>query len=209
MLSMEEFKPNSHKYREEKNSPSVEKKKIKKVISGEVSTKKRPAGKRIAESLISEDISNIKSYVIFDVLIPAIKDTFVDTLITGIEMLFGGESSTRRRHHKSSSNEVTSYTKYYKQDSKNNRTSTRSDRPYNYNEVIFHNRGEAEEVLDCLCGLVDEYGTASVADLYDLVGIPTNWTDNSYGWYDLKTARVEKISRDEWILNLPRTTALN
>ena len=64
---MEEYKSNSHKSKElTKNEPT---KKVVKPIAKATKKKKNA----LAETFISEDASNIKSYILMDVLVPAIK----------------------------------------------------------------------------------------------------------------------------------------
>lgn len=56
--------------------------------------------------------------------------------------------------------------------------------------------------------LIDTYGLASVADLYDLVGKTCEYTDNNYGWNDIRSAAVVRV-RDGYLLKLPRALPLN
>lgn len=60
-------------------------------------------------------------------------------------------------------------------------------------ELIFNSRTEAMEVINKLNDVVDEYGTASVADLYDLSGIVGNYKNNAYGWTDVSSAKVKMV----------------
>ena len=55
--------------------------------------------------------------------------------------------------------------------------------------------------------LLERFDVVSVADLFDMAGISCNYTDNKYGWTDLRNARVERV-RDGYIINLPRATSL-
>ena len=55
--------------------------------------------------------------------------------------------------------------------------------------------------------LIDQYGMVSVGDLYDLVGVTGQYTDNNYGWTDLRTASVVR-TRDGYMIKLPRALAL-
>lgn len=48
----------------------------------------------------------------------------------------------------------------------------------------------------------------SVADLYDLVGINGNYTDNKYGWFNIRTASVVRV-RDGYMIKLPKAVPLN
>ena len=75
-------------------------------------------------------------------------------------------------------------------------------RPANYsvndicktiNDLVFDGRKEAQDVIDFLNELIQRYGEAQVADLYDIVGITTNMRDSRFGWTQLDIANVEKI----------------
>ena len=51
--------------------------------------------------------------------------------------------------------------------------------------------------------IIDMYGRVSVADLYDLVGITGNYTDNNYGWTNLASAEPIRV-RDGYVIKLPK-----
>ena len=52
-------------------------------------------------------------------------------------------------------------------------------------------------------GMLETYGVVSVADMYDLVGITCNYTDNKYGWTNLRNAEPVRV-RDGYMLKLPK-----
>jgi hypothetical protein len=56
--------------------------------------------------------------------------------------------------------------------------------------------------------LTFDYGQASISDLYELVGITANFTDNKWGWTDLRSSSVSR-ARDGYLLNLPRPILLD
>ena len=56
--------------------------------------------------------------------------------------------------------------------------------------------------------LISMYGLVSVADLYELVGITGSYTDNKYGWYDIRSASVVRV-RDGYLLKFPKAIPLN
>ena len=56
--------------------------------------------------------------------------------------------------------------------------------------------------------LIETYGSVSVADMYDLVGISCEYTDNKYGWKNIRTAEPVHV-RDGYMLKLPRALPLN
>ena len=56
--------------------------------------------------------------------------------------------------------------------------------------------------------LLETYDIVSVADLYDLVGKTCNYTDNKYGWTNLRNAEPVRV-RDGWLLKLPKAGPIN
>ena len=80
---MEEYKPNSHKSKEDQKG-AVSEKKVEKVIAGTVKSKKKSEIRKFTDVFISEDIDNVKSYILLDVLIPAIKKAISDVVTNGI-----------------------------------------------------------------------------------------------------------------------------
>lgn len=202
---MEEYKSNSHRSKEVQKVLPTEKK-IEKVVSGTVKSKKKSEIQKFADVFVSEDIDNVKSYILMDVLVPALKAAIIDAVTNGVNMIFYGEAG---RPKKSASSRV-SYGRYYDDkdyDRRNNR-SNRTKNKCNYNDIIFDNRGDAEEVLSGMDDLMDRYGLVSVGDLYDLVGISGDYTDNKYGWTDIRSARVVRV-RDSYMLKLPRALPLD
>ena len=63
-------------------------------------------------------------------------------------------------------------------------------------------REEGEKVIDTLKELLEEYGAVSVADLKDLIGLPSTYRENLRGWTDLKTASLKR-TRYGYYLVLP------
>lgn len=203
---MENYKPNSHKSKEQQAEP-VPEKKIEKVVTGTVKTKKKSGVGKFADVFISEDVANVKSYVLMDVLVPAIKKAISDIVTNGIDMVLYGESG---RTQKRSTASKVSYSRYYDDRLRDRRDPVieRSRSNYSYNDILLDNRGEAEEVLARMDELVATYGMVSVADLNDLVGITGNYTDNNYGWTDIKSAYVQRV-RDGYLLKLPRALPIS
>ena len=162
---MDNYKPNSHKSKEEQKESTSEKK-VEKVISGTAKSKKKNEIQKFADVFISEDVNNVKSYILLDVLIPAIKKAVSDIVTNGIDMILYGESEKTKKNSTSSK---ISYRSYYDNDRNYSYNSSAVKRGYSYDDIILDNRGEAEDVLARMDELVATYGIASVADLYDLV----------------------------------------
>ena len=202
---MEEYKPNSHKSKEAQKE-SIPEKKVEKIITGTVKSKKKSEIQKFTDIFISEDVNNVKSYILLDVLVPAIKKAISDIVTNGIDMiLYGGTGRTKSN---STASKI-SYRSYY--DGGNCRrdySASRTKTGYNYDDIILDNRGEAEDVLSRMDELISTYGLVSVADLYDLVGITGNYTDNKYGWTDIRSAQPIRV-RDGYMLKLPKALPLN
>ena len=199
-----DYKPNSHKSKiDQKEQPNE--KKVQKVVRGKVKTKKKKTS--LKDVFISEDAANVKSYVFMDVLVPAVKKAISDIVRDGIDMILYGEARSR----KSSSNaSYVSYRSYSDRDRREERrySDSRVRSAYSYDDIILENRGEAEDVLTRMDELIDTYGIVSVADMYDLVGISGNYTDNKYGWTNLRNAEPVRV-RDGYMLKLPKPGPIN
>jgi hypothetical protein len=206
-IMTEAFPSNSHRAHDAKEE--TEEKKDQKVITGTVITRKKSFWRKLKDGFLGEDVGSVGSYIIYDVLIPAAKDTLEDLVKGSIEVLLRGEvkgSRTRRDGGRS----YVSYSNYYKSDDRSSRrdTSYVNRARHDFSDIILKSRGEAEEVLSQLVDMVEDYGMASIADLYQMVGVPTNFTDNKYGWDNLSSASVSRV-RDGYMLDLPKAILLD
>lgn len=198
---MDEYKSNSHKSKE---TPPVEKR-VEKVVTGTVRPKQKSNAEKLAELFLPEDVDNFKTYILRDVLIPAGKKALSDVIDI---FLYG----TAGRSKKTTNASKVSYRAYY--DEANGRRDPAPSRPkssYSYDDIVFDNRGEAEEVLMKMEECISTYGMVSVADFYDLVGVTGSFTDQNYGWLNLHTATVVRLRIGEsgYMIKLPRAVPLN
>ena len=204
-MSELDYKPASHKYRAEQKA-AQEKKKVEKVVKGTVKTKKKSDIHKLTDIFISEDVKNVKSYVLMDVLVPAIKKAISDIVRDGIDMILYGESGKSSK--RSTNAGYVSYRDYSSRGGGDRFSDNRVSTGYNYDDIVFETKGDAEDVLTGLDDLIATYTVASVADLYDLIGKSCNYTDNKYGWTNLRNAEVIRV-RDGWKIKLPRAMALD
>ena len=206
---MDNYKPNSHKYKEDNKAGAEERQKFDKITKGAVVTKKKSEINKLKDIFVSEDIKSVKSYILMDVLVPAIKDAIEDIVTNGIRMILRGDTSARRS---SSTASKISYRDYYDGDRRNNdrfRNETRPVTKYSYDDIILESKGEAEAVLDRMGEIIDIYGMVRVADLYDLVGVTGDYTDNKYGWTNISGAKPVRIRDGRYMLDLPRALPIN
>lgn len=177
-------------------------------LHGKATRKKRSLGKRFGDTFLSEDRGDVGEYLIFDVLIPAAKDTLTDLVGRGLEMLLYGEargsykrsSGGRRTGH-------TDYSKYSQTERRRPQTTSRARKTMDFDDIVFDSRADAEKVLDYIIGRLEDYEVVTVADFYDAAEITGDYTDNKWGWYDLSEAYVKR-GRDGFIIILPRPEQL-
>lgn len=208
---MEEYGGNSHKMKDERKAlpdKSSEEKKVEKVINGSAKSKKKGEIQKFADVFISEDVGNVKSYIFMEVLVPAVKKAISDIVTNGVDMILYGET----RQKKNTTTKV-SYGKYYGNNGEQERRSNsyrQSGRTgFDYDEIIFETRGDAEAVLDAMNEIISQYGVVSVGDLYDLAAVSTdNFAVNKYGWTDIAGCKAVRV-RDGYVLKLPKAYPLN
>lgn len=200
---MEDYKSNSDKARTEQQSE----KKIEAVVKGNAKTRKKGEMQKFADVFIAEDANNVKTYIFMEVLVPAIKKAISDIVTNGIDMILYGEAGRTKRNNSASK---VSYRNYYERDSERTRAGSASRRSsFDYDDVIFDTRGDAEAVLDAMNDIISQYGVVSVSDFYDLARVANdNYTINRYGWTNIGGATAVRV-RDGYILKLPRAIPLN
>lgn len=203
-MSVIECKPNSNKYKQEQLNKE-ERPKINKVVSGTVKRSKN-SGSKLADVFISEDVSNVKNYILMDVIVPAVKKAISDVITNGIDMLLYG-SNGRTNANRSTASTI-SYNRYYGRDDHPRTSDPVQTSRYSYDTITLDTRGEAEEVLARMDEIIDTYKMVRVADFYDLVGVTGNYTDNKYGWTNIRNAEVVRV-RDGYRIKLPRALPID
>lgn len=197
---MNEFKPNSHKYRDEQKT--AEERKIEKVVSGTVTTKKKSGVSKFTDVFISEDANNVKSYIVSDVLIPALKKLFSDIVKDGIDMILYGSANRSR-----SSNGVKVSYRSYSDDRKSYDAPAVRNR-LDFDEIVYPDKGTAERVLQEMEYVLDRYRVVTVADMYDMSGLVQPHTSNRYGWTSLRTAETMRV-KEGYVIKLPRAVPID
>lgn len=198
------IQPNSYKSKQNGKEATTERKKVEKVVSGKAITKKKSGVRKLVDIFISEDAGIVKDYIISDAIIPTVKKLFCDIIKDSADIIFGG-GSLRGKKSSIGSNYI-SYDRF-----SDRRDSSRHDDykryGFEYDDIILESKGDAEEVLMQLDALIETYGHATVADLYDMVGKSGPYTLQRYGWTSLRNARSERV-REGYLLKLPRACVI-
>lgn len=215
---MENLPSNSRMTKPADDVKETETKKIERVTTGEALRRKRPLGKRLADTFVGGDAKSVWGYVLFDVLIPAAKDMAADAVSQGVErMLFGEARSTSRRTglRPSGANGHVSYNRYHpgsagyaRRDDPRPQLSRRARAAHDFDEIVLPTRGEAESAIDQMFAVLAQYEQVTVAELYEMVGITPEFTDEKYGWTDIRGAGVTRV-RNGYLLDLPRPISLD
>jgi hypothetical protein len=198
-----DYPGNSNADKEKKANLEVRKKSTTTV---KATKKKKTLGQKFSDVFLCEDMATVKGYILNDVIIPGLKDAFEDIITSSISMMLhgsnGGRPNTRRGNTRSGSG--TLYYQYAKNNNQKSQPNRSGESARNHiDQVVFDSREEANQVLDCMVDYLMDYSTVSVADFYDFANVSSDWTDQKWGWYDLREARVIK-TRDGWELRLPR-----
>ena len=184
-------------------------------LSLELKGKVRKQGliKKFTRYMIEDTIESARERTIADIIIPGLKtlmfDAFTDTLDL---VLFGGSGEVSRGSRKHSNRRRegrTSYDRYYDEKDRRNRSrGSYHDLSNDPDDIILDTRRDAQDVLEELDRTIYKYGQASIADFYDIVGVTSGFTDNKYGWTNIRNAGIRPV-RDGFLIVLPRTQLLD
>ena len=136
-----------------------EKKLITPVVQIDQTKVRKSTGRQFLDSFITRDFSIVKEYLIEDILVPAIKDTIVDTICSAVNMIFKGnpgKSTTTRRWNSVISSSRTDYGSiyrtsdpgYFKRDERSYESPLSRRSTMDYMDIPFTNRADAEAVLE-------------------------------------------------------------
>ena len=212
-MESSEFPPNSEA------SKKIEDKNLKKVTSGEVIRKKKSFRKQFSDVFVAGDPKTAVRYATFDVILPMARDLVWEAISEGFRNLIFGDSR-RYRGSTPPQSGPTGYVQYNRYSgimggqsrpstSSSQRAMSRQGRArHDFDEIVLDSRVEAEEVIDRLFEVVSRYESATVADLYELVGLASSHTDHKWGWTDLHGTGVSRV-RGGFLLDLPEPQPLN
>lgn len=209
---MTEFPSNSRGARPQPPPEPPQQRKVDSVVTGEVQSRKKSLGRKFRDLFIGGDSRTVVHYVISEVLVPQAKDMITEAASRGMEKLIYGESRPGPRR---TGPGPTNYNRYAVRGNnpigrsmREPRLSSETPRSQNIDDILLATRVEAETVLDSLYDILKEYESASVADLYSLVGWSSNFVDQKWGWLQLNGSQVRRV-REGYILELPRPISLD
>lgn len=171
---MGDIKPNSNKWKITK-----------------ATDKKKPPAKVFSK----EDLADIRSNVLNNLIKPILKRALSEIAGGGLDMVKDrvNEQLYGPTWKSKASNRSTPYVSYrnYSKSS----TYTPAARPittaYNFDNITVDTVEEAKDVLTRMDELIDRYGAAKVTDFCEVTHqAPPPYTMNKYGWTSLRTAEI-------------------
>lgn len=192
-----------------------------------------PAGKvtqkeesKIKKAIVGGDATKVKDYIIFDAIIPTIKNVIEDVVCNTVSILLRGETRGSRASRGGYSGGVpatrASYGNYYQEQSVRSREVAPRDR-MSSTTLIFEDYvdpktndcitgvDQANAVLNGLEDVIGRYHAASILDMNDLAGVTSTPSDSNYGWRDVRDIRmatVENLHNGRAELRMPRVQPL-
>lgn len=205
---MEEYKPNSHKSKEEQKA-NVPEKRFEKVITGVVHKKKKAGGIRLRDIFLAGDIQDIKTSIWNDVVVPLTKKALTE----GLDVFLYGRSNRPKNGNTNAAK--FSYDKIYSGSNgyRNppSQSQQRSQNGLDYDSLEFETRGDADSVLDAMNEIISTFDVVSIGDLYDLAGVVNDnyAASNKYGWYSIEGCKSVRTKDGTYVLRLPKATRIN
>ena len=192
-----DYQPNSHRYKAEQEKSTDERKKVEKVVTGVATTKKKSGLDKLFHLFLTEGLPAIKTYVLDDIFIPAGKKALMGTL----DIILNGKNSGGYDQNWSSAPK-TQYRKYSDVPSGKSSGVVTARTHFEYEDVKFPDRGDAELVLRKMKDIYSEFGVVTIAEMYEASGLSYPYTFNRYGWQTLRGAEVVRRG-DGYFITLP------
>lgn len=187
-------------------------KKMAPIVKGPVIQQKPSIMSKLKDSFLGEG-GNVGDFIVFDILVPAFRNTVSDMGFGLIDMFFGGGRNRGRdydnRVMRDRGRSYISYNSVSDRDRRNDRRDVdRGDRArHEFGNIVYTSRAEAEDVLSHLVDLTIEYGEATVAAFYEFSNIESSHTDDRYGWTNLRDAYTDRV-RNGFVIRFPQTRPL-
>lgn len=216
-----EFPANSQNIgKDQRVKPDRPAKDVKKVVTGEVTVKPPSLGKKIKGIFFRGDAKSAAKYVGASVLLPALKNMFFEAYRIGGERMIFGDARDPRMGYYDPSRPRYSYNRPVNEDPRMRSAMLPQQPPYrapsgpmpagrprDTSDIVLHSREDCEQILESLGDIIETHDAASLADFYSMLGLPSTYVENSWGWVSMSGSAIQQV-RDGYMLLLPRPQAL-
>lgn len=213
-MDISSIKPNTDEYLEKeektKNRPPLEP-----AIQGSGRIGNKSLLRTFLEFSSGESINTLKRRM-YDIAIGWIFDSIHSGIENINDAIFAGKGSSAPRS-KNRDDEHTSYDKFYKRRNRGRSGKKNPGKSGNgeYEDLYFNYKWQAQEVLKSITKYFEDWEVLSVANLYQAANVyqdedvPTDYTDDLYGWHSIKGARIEKYGGKYYLIMPSKPISLN
>ncbi len=184
------------------------------LVDGEATLRKPSMGRRLRRSFIGGDANTVTEHIIWNLLIPAAKDTVADMGATFIDMMIFGQRRTPRgipsghatpnqgngNNSRFNYGGITSGSPLIL--GQHSAPQEEYSAPVIPNQIVVNNKHEADAIVAKMQELIERYTAVSVADVYRMVNRTPNYMDDKWGWQSLEGTRLKR-DRGGVLLDLP------
>lgn len=198
-------------------TPQEERAPVKPIVSSPVTRKKKSLGQKFADTFIGNGVTDLKGYIINVAIVPTVK-TLVCRLMQDIpQLIFFGRTGgpvgytnysssqppwdTRRGSSGYRYDKIGVEASYYP-------TARTYQQPnYKFDDIIVGTAAEAESIRSEMLDRIEVYGAVTVAEVNDMLRVPSEAIDNDWGWYNIASCQIKQV-RNGWMVSLPRCVYL-
>lgn len=193
-------------YTKKKPAAKVEEKKhLDKVVTGNVTIKKKSEGRKILEKIFPSAGSDLKTTLMDDVIFPMLKNGLLEAV--GRILWPNGDGPVRSSSFGGGTR--INYSGFSKPQARQHYIPAGSTVGFDYDRIAFETRGDAEAVLMALDENIDAYGFATVGAFYEAAGVTTNNAQvEKFCWRSIGDAKVAQVGGG-WIIRMPRPMPLD
>lgn len=182
-----------------KSEPEKEREKLDSVVGKDALKRtKKPLSKKLMKKLFNaDDISDMKDYILTEVILPGIGQFGLNALSViffdrSLDPDFFRGGKSKKTYGRAS------YSSYYEKkrdrDRKKRRYYDDDEDDIDYREIVLKYQEDAEKIVDEMYYRIDEEGSVSVAELFDMIDVSGEASDNDYGWTRKGDIGVKKVS---------------
>lgn len=201
-MAESEFPSNSRKSKETTERPKLER-----VTESDAQQRKTPVGTRMKNAMWGPSAKGILAFVAGSVVLPALKDLASEGLKALTDGMIYGEDARRTTSSRYSSGGKTPYNRMHKAEPERV-MSAKGRANHDFGELVLSTRNEGQLILNTLSDLIEDYGHATVAEMYDLAGITGSFTDSKWGWMDIRGADIRRVA-EGYVLKMPKTEPID
>ena len=193
-------------YTKKKPAAKVEEKKsIGKVVTGNVTIKKKSEGRKILEKIFPSAGSDLKTTLMDDVIFPMLKNG----LLEAVSRILWPNGDGPVRSSSFGGGTRINYSGFSKPQARQHYIPAGSTVGFDYDRIAFETHGDAEAVLMALDENIDAYGFATVGAFYEAAGVTTNNAQvEKFCWRSIGDAKVAQVGGG-WIIRMPRPMPLD